>query len=70
MLDILRDNTTNYLSLAIIIMASIDYLYLPIIQLPSDRLMNIPVRTDLIWFDLLCLTPLSAIVQLYYGDQF
>ena len=25
---------------------------------------------DLIWFDLLCLTPLSAIFQLYYGDQF
>ena len=27
---------------------------------------NIP---DLIWFDLLCLTPLSAIFQLYHGDQ-
>ena len=25
---------------------------------------------DLIWFDLLCLTPLSAIFQLYHGDQF
>jgi hypothetical protein len=24
----------------------------------------------LIWFDLLCLTPLSAIFQLYHGDQF
>ena len=24
---------------------------------------------DLIWFDLLCLTPLSAIFQLYHGDQ-
>jgi hypothetical protein len=23
-----------------------------------------------IWFDLLCLTPLSAIFQLYHGDQF
>ena len=22
------------------------------------------------WFDLLCLTPFSAIFQLYYGDQF
>jgi len=25
---------------------------------------------DLILFDLLCLTPLSAIFQLYHGDQF
>ena len=25
---------------------------------------------DLIWFDLLCLTPLSAIFQLYHGGQF
>ena len=25
---------------------------------------------DLIWFDLLCLTPLSAIFQLYNGDHF
>jgi hypothetical protein len=25
---------------------------------------------DLIWFDLLCLTPFSAIFQLYHGDQF
>ena len=25
---------------------------------------------DLIWFDLSCLTPLSAIFQLYHGDQF
>jgi hypothetical protein len=24
----------------------------------------------LIWFDLLCLTPLSAIFQLYHSDQF
>ena len=24
----------------------------------------------LFWFDLLCLTPLSAIFQLYHGDQF
>ena len=24
----------------------------------------------MIWFDLLCLTPLSAIFQLYHGDQF
>jgi len=25
---------------------------------------------DLIWFDLLCLSLLSAIFQLYHGDQF
>jgi hypothetical protein len=25
---------------------------------------------DLIWFDLLCLTQLLAISQLYHGDQF
>ena len=25
---------------------------------------------DLIWFDLLCIRPLSAIFQLYHGDQF
>jgi len=24
----------------------------------------------MIWFDLLCLPPLSAIFQLYHGDQF
>ena len=24
----------------------------------------------MIWFNLLCLTPLSAIFQLYHGDQF
>jgi hypothetical protein len=28
------------------------------------------VWINLIWFDLLCLTPLSAIFQLYHGDQF
>ena len=28
------------------------------------------ITNDLIWFDLLCLTPLSAIFQLYHGDQF
>jgi hypothetical protein len=26
--------------------------------------------SGLIWFDSWCLTPLSAIFQLYYGDQF
>jgi len=28
------------------------------------------MRHDLIGLDLLCLTPLSAIFQLYHGDQF
>jgi hypothetical protein len=28
------------------------------------------VKFDDDWFDLLCLTPLSAIFQLYHGDQF
>jgi hypothetical protein len=27
------------------------------------------IINDLIWFDLLCLMPLSAIFQLYHGDQ-
>ena len=30
---------------------------------------NIHIKRS-IWFDLLCLTPLSAIFQLYHGDQF
>ena len=29
-----------------------------------------PLPQDLIWSDVLCLTPLSAIFQLYHGDQF
>ena len=27
-------------------------------------------KDELEWFDLLCLTPLSAIFQLFHGDQF
>jgi len=29
-----------------------------------------PFMLTMIWFDLLCLTPLSAIFQLYHGDKF
>ena len=36
------------------------------ILLPADFYL----MQDLIWFDFLCLTPLSAIFQLYHGDQF
>jgi len=32
--------------------------------------MLVAFRSIVIWFDLLCLTPLSAIFQLYHGDQF
>jgi len=31
---------------------------------------NLTDQIDFIWFDLLCLTPLSAIFQLYRGNQF
>jgi len=32
--------------------------------------LNIKLNSNYTWFDLLCLTPLSAIFQLYHGDQF
>ena len=34
------------------------------------ELKMLTIERDLIWFDLLCLTPLSVIFQLYHGDQF
>ena len=34
------------------------------------RLYQVYLTMGFIWFDLLCLTPLSAIFQLYHGDQF
>ena len=39
-------------------------------RLSLQNLRFSPIRIALILFDLLCLTPISAIFQLYHGDQF
>jgi hypothetical protein len=39
-------------------------------RLSLQNLRFFPIRIALILFDLLCLTPISAIFQLYHGDQF
>ena len=36
----------------------------------SGIVVSLCERYDLIWFDFLCLMPLSAVFQLYHGDQF
>ena len=41
----------------------VDYPFLAYIEIGNQNLCEI-------WFDLLCLAPLSAIFQLYHGEQF
>ena len=44
--------------------------YLPVTQRYHHPCNRYHTLYRVIWFDILCLTPLSAIFQLYHGDQF